>query len=411
MKKIMITILSVLLLNTPAFAEDNQQQGHGDTAMADINMAKHAKTGAAKKDSGHGGHEEEAAPIKLSSEQIKQAGIVVQTMQYKQEKRVIKALGNVSLNAYRLSEVTALVDGTVDARYVRLGEHVKQGKRLVSLTSSALAQAQADYLRAEGVYRMAKLDMQRLEGLVQDKIVSQARFQQTQSSYQAARANLAAAKASLSSYGMRNKDIEALMTSKRYGQLVLRAASAGTVTADAFYLGQHIAAGTRLMQIVDESSVWVEVKLSQSQIAGIHAGEDALVTTKNSQTTYPAKVINVYHQLDTTTRTVGVRLEVANPEDMLHPGMFVTAEIQFGHGDAKVLLLPEEAVQRQGSELIVFVEEEPGHFERREVEVGQTSMGMIPILQGIQEGERVVVKGAFVLTSELAKSGFAVHNH
>lgn len=418
MKKIMITILTcVLLVNTPAFAEDNHQheQGHDDMAMADMNMEKHAKTGA-EKDSGHGGHEEEGAPIQLSPEQIKQAGIVVQGVQYQQAKRVIKALGSVSLNAYRLSEVTALVDGTVDARYVRLGEHVKKGKRLVSLTSSALAQAQADYLRAEGVYRMAKLDMQRLEGLVQDKIVSQARFQQAQSSYQAARANLAAAKASLSSYGMRNKDIEALMISKRYGQLVLRAASAGTVTADAFHLGQHIAAGTRLMQIVDESSVWVEVKLSQSQIAGIHAGEDALVTTKivtskHSQTTYPAKVINVYHQLDTTTRTVGVRLEVANPEDMLHPGMFVTAEIQFGHGDAKVLLLPEEAVQRQGSELIVFVEEEPGHFERREVEVGQTSMGMIPILQGIQEGENVVVKGAFVLASELAKSGFAVHNH
>ncbi|MDQ6983518.1 MAG: efflux RND transporter periplasmic adaptor subunit, partial [Ghiorsea sp.] len=295
--------------------------------------------------------------------------------------------------------------------HVRLGDKVTKGKRLVTLTSSALAQAQADYLRAEGVYRTAKLDVQRLQGLVEEKIISQARFQQAQSTVQGAKANLAAAQASLSSYGMRNRDIDNLMTSKQYGKLVLRAPSSGTVTSDDFRLGQHIAAGTRLMQIVDESTVWVEVKLAQSQIAGVHAGEAALVSTKDNNTTYPAKVINVYHQLDTITRTVGVRLQVQNPHDVLHPGMFVTAEIESGRGDVEVLLLPEEAVQRQGSELIVFIEEEPGHFERREVEVGKTSLGLVPILKGIKEGENVVVKGAFVLASELAKSGFAVHNH
>ena len=405
MKTSILTIFTLaLLINTPAFAEENHQheQGHDDMAIGEMKMDDHAE---------EGGHEEEGAPIKLSPAQIKQAGIVVQRLQYQKEKRVITAPGSVSLNGYLVSEVTALVDATVDVRHVRLGVHVKKGKRLVTLTSSALAQAQADYLRAEGVYRTAKLDVQRLQGLVEEKIISQARFQQAQSTFQGAKANLAAAQASLSSYGMRNRDIDNLMTSKQYGKLVLRAPSSGTVTSDDFRLGQHIAAGSRLMQIVDESTVWVEVKLSQSQIAGIHAGEAALVSTKDNKTTYPAKVINVYHQLDTTTRTVGVRLEVDNPNDALHPGMFVTAEIESGRGDVEVLLLPEEAVQRQGSELIVFIEEETGHFERREVEVGKTSLGLVPILKGIQEGESVVVKGAFILASELAKSGFAVHNH
>jgi len=405
MKTSILTIFTLaLLINTPAFAEENHQheQGHDDMAIGEMKMDDHAE---------EGGHEEEGAPIKLSPAQIKQAGIVVQRLQYQKEKRVITAPGSVSLNGYLVSEVTALVDATVDVRHVRLGDRVKKGKRLVTLTSSALAQAQADYLRAEGVYRTAKLDVQRLQGLVEEKIISQARFQQAQSTFQGAKANLAAAQASLSSYGMRNRDIDNLMTSKQYGKLVLRAPSSGTVTSDDFRLGQHIAAGSRLMQIVDESTVWVEVKLSQSQIAGIHAGEAALVSTKDNKTTYPAKVINVYHQLDTTTRTVGVRLEVDNPNDALHPGMFVTAEIESGRGDVEVLLLPEEAVQRQGSELIVFIEEETGHFERREVEVGKTSLGLVPILKGIQEGESVVVKGAFILASELAKSGFAVHNH
>jgi len=61
--------------------------------------------------------------------------------------------------------------------------------------------------------------------------------------------------------------------------------------------------------------------------------------------------------------------------------------------------------------LIVFVEEEPSHFERREVRVGNTNMGFVAVIEGVKEGESVVVKGAFVLASELAKSGFELHNH
>ena len=358
----------------------------------------------------HGGHEDEAASIKLDLNQIKQAGIQTVVVEHQVEKRVVTAPASVSFNGYHVADITALVDGVVDARHVRLGDQVKKGKRLVTLSSSALAQSQADFLRAEAAFRAAKLDLQRLEALVKEKIVSQSRFQQAQSSFLAAKANLAAAKASLSSYGMRNSDMDTLVNHETYGKLVLRAPSAGTVTADDFRLGQHIAAGSRLMQIVDESTVWVEVKLPQSQVSGVRIGGAARVTGKNSPA-YPAKVIGIYHQLDQATRTAGVRLLVQNPDDALHPGMFVSAEIEIGQGEREVLLLPEQAVQRQGNERIVFVEEEPGHFERREVTVGKASMGMLPILQGVAEGERVVVKGAFVLASELAKSGFAVHNH
>jgi len=399
MKNFILTVSTLALLgNIPVFAEES---GHAHETKPTMSENK-----------GHGGeHNEEGAPIKLSPDQVKQAGIKVIRVQHQTEKQVVKAPGSVSLNGYNVSDVVALVDAVVDVRHVRLGDKVTKGKKLVTLISSALAQSQAEYLRTEAAFRTSKLDLERLEGLIKEKIISQARFQQAQSNFQASSANLAAAKASLSSYGMRNHDIDGLINTKHYGKLVLRAPSAGTITSDNFRLGQHIAAGARLMQVVDESTVWVEVKLPQSQISGIHAGEHALVTTKDNKTSYPAKVVNVYHQLDTITRTVGVRLEAQNSEDALHPGMFVMAEIESGQGDAAVLLLPEQAVQRQGDELIVFVEEEPGHFERREVEVGKTSMGFVTVLKGIADGEQVVVEGAFVLVSELAKSGFAVHNH
>ena len=394
MKKIIISIFALtLLLGSPVLAEED---GHNHEGPGHTNEA-------------HDGHEE-GGVIKLTPEQAKQAGIETEVVKRQPGMQVVSAPGTVDFNAYQLADITTMVEGVIYARHVRLGDEVKKGQKLVTLTSSDLARAEAEYLRAEAEHRKSKLDLERLEGLVKDKIISQARFQQAFSIHQSAHANLAASRASLSSYGLSGEKINSLIKAKEYGQLTLHAPGAGTVVSDEFRTGQHIAAGARLMQIADESTVWVEVKLSQSQMEGITVGGTAAVTLKGKGTHYPARVINVHHQLDQVTRTVGIRLEVLNPEDALHPGMFVSAEIEAGSTE-KALFLTEQAIQRQGNELIVFVEEEPGHFERREVRVGKENLGLVPILEGVKEGESVVVKGAFSLTSELAKSGFEVHNH
>ena len=383
----------ILFISVPAIAEE---QGHGNE-KPDAHSEQDA-------------HAEEGGAIKLTPAQVKQAGIVSEVVQHRAEVKTINAPGSVDFDVYKLADITTLLDGAIQARHVRLGDEVKKGQRLVTITSSALAQSEAAYLRAEAEHRKSKLGLKRIETLAKEKIVSQARLQQATSVHQAAHANLAAARASLSSSGLSGKKLDALISSSQDGQLTLYAPSSGTIVADHFRIRQHLAARTQLMQVVDESTVWAEVKRSQSQMGGITTGHSAIVSTKDNTKYYKAKVINVHHQLDKKTRTVGVRLEVENPEDALHPGMFVSAEIETGSGDES-LLLPERAIQRQGSELIVFVEEEPGYFERREVRVGKASMGFVPVLEGVKEGESIVVKGAFVLASELVKSGFEAHNH
>ncbi|MDQ6964002.1 MAG: efflux RND transporter periplasmic adaptor subunit [Mariprofundales bacterium] len=388
------TIVTTLIVCDSSYAIAGD---HGD---ADGEPAAHA---------GHGGHEE-GGDIRLTLAQIRAAGIEMEVVKYRPEVQSVHAPGSVDFNGYTLADITTLVDGVIYARHTRLGDVVHRGAELVTLNSSALARSEADYLRAEAEHRKSKLDLQRIKALAGEKIVSQARLQQATSIHQAAHANLAAARAALSSYGLSGERIDSLLVTSQYGKLTLYAPTAGTIISDDFRLGQHVSAGSRLLQIVDESTVWVEVKLPQSQVAGIDKGGAAVVLTKESGRRYPAKVINIHHQLDKSTRTVGVRLEVQNHADALHPGMFVTAEIATDSG-GEALLLPAEAVQRQGGELIVFVEEESGVFERREVRVGSSSMGLVPIVEGLREGESVVVKGAFVLASELAKAGFEAHNH
>ncbi len=357
----------------------------------------------------HGAHEE-GGTVQLSPAQIQQAGIVTTTLRPRPEPRVITGPGTVAFDGYRSADVTTAVDAIVHRRFVRLGDHVQRGDKLVTLTSTALAQAEADYLRARAEHHRSKQEWLRLKKLAQQKIVSQARLQQAESSYQSTRANLAAAEATLFSYGLDKQEVSGLINQSSYGLITLRAPNGGTVVADDFRIGQHLAAGSRLMQIVDESRVWVEVKVPETQLTSIRLGASAMVTPKGEPQHFSGQVLTVHHQLDTVTRTAGVRLEIANTNDSLHPGMFVQAEIAAGQG-APALLVPETAVQRQGSELIVFIEEEPGHFARREVETSTPNMGMVALIRGVKPGETVVVKGAFILASELAKSGFEVHNH
>ncbi|MCF7822394.1 MAG: efflux RND transporter periplasmic adaptor subunit, partial [Mariprofundaceae bacterium] len=281
MKTIIVSIFTLTLLaGSPVLAEEHGHN-HEKAGYADASPAAH----------------EEGGVIKLTAAQIKQAGIETEVINHRPGLQILNAPGTVAFNAYKSADITSLVDGAIYARHARLGDEVQKGQQLVTLTSPALARAEAEYLRAEAEHRKSKLDLDRLGGLAKEKIISQSRFQQASTVHQAAHANLAASRASLASYGLSEKRIDSLINIKQYGQLTLHAPDSGTVMADNFRIGQHIAAGTRLMLIADESTVWVEVKLPQSQMAGIKTGRSAVVAIKGNGTHYPARVVSIHHQL------------------------------------------------------------------------------------------------------------------
>lgn len=357
-----------------------------------------------------GEHGHEAGTIELNPVQLRQAGLKIITVEAVKRPETVSAPGIVRYNDYKTADITSLIEATVDSRHVQLGEAVHKGDELITLKSTTLAQAEADWIRTQAEYRKNRQEFERVKPLAADGIVSQARLQQSRSAYEAAKAQQLATRATLVSYGLSERDIAGLEAGKRFGLVTLRAAINGTVVADDVVLGQHIAAGSLLMRIIDEESVWVEVNLPPAQLQKIETGAVASVVSNGEREHMRGKVVGVHHELDAATRTAVVRLEIDNSSHALHAGMFVDAEISIGSGKP-ALLLPETAIQRQGNERIVFVEEEPGHFERREVEVESAGMGQVEIHSGIKAGERVATKGAFVLLSELLKSGFEAHNH
>ncbi len=346
---------------------------------------------------GHDGHGEEASAAELSDVQRRMAGIETVVAQQQSLGDAITAPGEVTLNAYRTTKITPRTAAQVMKRHVRLGDYVKKGEPLVTLSSVAMAEAQGELMEANAERR-------RVENLGR-KVVSEKRFVTAQIAYQQAYAKVNA-------YGMTKKQIKALINTsdatQAIGEFRLLSLQDGTVINDDFVVGELIEAGHLLMTISDESVLWIEARLTAEDAAKISLGSPARIEI--GQRWISGKVTQARHTLDETTRTLAVHIEVANENDQIHPGQFVHVVIE-GSNQQQGIIVPVEAVLRSpDGDWQVFVETSPGRFEPREVEVLKT-VGDQMLIEGVDEGETLVGKGAFFVQSEMAKGGFDPHNH
>jgi cobalt-zinc-cadmium efflux system membrane fusion protein len=154
------------------------------------------------------------------------------------------------------------------------------------------------------------------------------------------------------------------------------------------------------------------VDIHEKDLAKVRRGQTATVMVNAfPDTKFRGRVTYLADVVDEATRTIKARVEVANPGRKLKPEMFATVELAIAADAAAVLAVPEEAAQELEGKKLVFVAEGEGAFESRRVELGRASGGMVEVLSGLKEGERLAVKGGFVLKSELQKGEIEGHDH
>ena len=339
----------------------------------------------------------EEGGVHLTPEQQEMAGVVVEALQPRKIVNELRAPGEIQLNAYATSRVAPRIAAQVLERRARLGDSIEKGQALVVLSSVEMAQAQGDLQVAEREWR-------RVSKLGRD-VVSEQRFTEARIAREQARARVSA-------YGMTEDEVKQLVASGKAelanGRFQLLAPQDGTLIRDDFIVGELVEPGRVLFEISDESVLWVEARLTPGEAARIQVNARATVVVDDRQV--EGRVTQVHHALDKNTRTLGVRIEVPNPDDQLHPGLFVEVRIE-GESSEPALAVPNDAVLRSpDGDWLVFVEHEPGEFVPREVEVVRTA-AEFTVIGGVEPGARVVTRGAFFLQSELAKSGFDSHNH
>ncbi len=379
----------------PASSLEVNHDGHDDHKEAEDKHDDEEHEG--EKHDDHDDHSDKATDAELSDSQRRMAGIETLVVKRQPVGDVITAPGEVTLNTYRSTKVTPRIPAQIMERHVRLGDHVKKGQALVTLSSVEMAEAQGALLEA-------RTELRRVKKLGR-KVVSEKRYIAAQIAYQQATAKVRA-------YGMSAVQVNELIkqgnAGKPAGEFSLLSYQDGTVISNDFVVGEIVEPGRVLLDISDETLLWVEARLTPENAAAIAIGASAQV--KAGESWLPGKVILARHTLDETTRTLAVHVEVANPDDALHPGQFVTVAIE-GNDKQQGIFVPLEAVLRStDGDWQIFVETAPGRFEPQEVKILRT-VGERMLIQGIQEGTTIVSKGAFFVQSEIAKSDFEVHNH
>lgn len=332
---------------------------------------------------------DEVNGIILTQEQIQAAGIIVEPLQSEIIHSVVKAPGVVFFNTYKTASITPRISAQVMDCHVVLGEKVRVGQTIVTLSSIEMAEAQGALLVADQEWKRVK---------------KLGRKQVPENRYTQAEINFGLARVRVKAYGMTDSQISELLKSEDFskanGIFELVATRGGTVLSENYILGQIVESGHELIRITNESSLWVVANAPSSTTSKIHIGNNARIFFGDQ--VFPSKVIQLYHSLDEATQTSGIRMAVENAHEILQPGMLVDTQIE-ASTKLNIFSVPESAVLRNGSGWIVMIQTESGEFRSQQVILERVSHGRA-IISGIKELTNVVVKASSFAWSELEKN-------
>lgn len=218
----------------------------------------------------------------------------------------------------------------------------------------------------------------------------------------------AAARRRLLLLGMSDDTIGAVERSGRASGLVtIRSPISGVIQTLEARAGASLAPGQTLAQVTGLGTVWLNAAVPEAQTGRVRVGQRATATmTAFPGETFGGRVIAILPTAQADSRTLTVRIELANRAGRLRPGMF--AQVSLGGDDRRVLLIPSEAVIHTGTRTIVMLASHDGRYHPSEVRTGRESGDRTEILEGLVQGEKVVASGQFLLDSEASLTGVAI---
>jgi membrane fusion protein, heavy metal efflux system len=311
--------------------------------------------------------------------------------------RTLRLTGSVAFNAFKTTPVITQVGGPVGRILVIPGEYVRAGQPLLEVSSPDYSLLLASYVKARDTLRVATENYQRAQDLYAHHAIAQRDLLQAESDQVQAQADANAAIQGMKVLGI--NDPEALAKQPTaFSQIPLLAPIGGEVVERLVSPGQVLSAGsTQAFTISDTSTVWVLADIYQADLAYIHMGDRVTVQTDAYPAAFQGRISYISPALDPNTRTLQARIVVDNPGDKLKKDMYVTVSVTAGV-IPNAIAVPDAAILRNDeNEPFVYIENAPGSFGRREVQIGQSEAGKTEILSGLTPGEKVVADGSLFL--------------
>jgi cobalt-zinc-cadmium efflux system membrane fusion protein len=343
-----------------------------------------------------------AGELRLTPEQSK--AIRTERVGAQSYDRTIQATGTVAFDQNRSTQVLAPISGPVSKLIVNVGDHVRPGQALATVSSPDFAADVQNLRKMEAVAINARKIADTDALLFKNDAIARREMEQAESDAVSSESDRDSAIEQLRSLGVDNMMLSQVRANKPVANPggVLRTPIAGTVVERLINPGQLLQGGaTPCFTIADLSQVWVLANVFEADLPFVAIGDPATVLPAAGRAALPAKVSYIAALVDTTTRAVAVRLDVANPGEFLKRDLYVQVELH-SRRPSRGLLIPVSAVLRNDENLpFVFVAQRDGTFARRSVQLGPRSGDRQEITGGLREGESIVVDGGlFLQTAE-----------
>lgn len=327
--------------------------------------------------------DENVEGIKIDPVTVQNIGVRIETVKKQKLNNVIRTTGKVDFDETKVTTITTKIMGWVEKLFVDYtGKYVSKGQPLFEIYSPELVSTQEEYLQAIRYLKKVSNSSDDVKNNAQELVNS--------------------AKRRLLYWDISEKDIaeiEKNNTPKK--TLTIYSQVNGTVVDKMIFEGQQIMAGMSLYKVADLSNVWVMADIYQVDLPWIKLGQKVeLELSYLPGKTYNGTVTYIYPYLNEETKTIKVRTEVRNTSNYdFKPGMFATVKL-VSPISVEAVVVPDQAIIRTGERTIAVMSLGGGYFDPREVKLGVSSDGLVQVLEGIKDGEKIVISSQFLIDSE-----------
>lgn len=321
-------------------------------------------------------------PVQITPQRMQSIGVQTGTVEYKQLDSDVRATGNVDIDQRLLSYVQVRFPGYIRKVFANATyQYVRKGEPLFTVYSPDLVATQQEYL-------LARQNQKALSASTVDGVAA------------GAAALSAAAEQRLQQWEVPQSELARLKeTGKPIVDLTINSPVSGYITEYNALPNMYVEPSTRLYTVADLSRVWVYAQVFQDDVGRLRPGDAASITVDSYPgQTFFGRIDDILPQVDLATRTVRVRLVIANRGLRLKPGMFVNVDLKSPLG--RQLVVPASAVFQTGTRSVVFLDQGDGNLDPKEVVLGPRAGDEFVVLKGLKAHQKIVTSANFLIDSE-----------
>ncbi|MFC1869046.1 efflux RND transporter periplasmic adaptor subunit [Thermodesulfobacteriota bacterium] len=409
MKKVLSAglVLSVIIIGAHLLLSVHEDAGKGIIHKMEVSPSAYAAgetalgvpSGAPQPDNNE---KAQTVEVEVPPESRRMMGIKTVAAAVRPLKRTVGTVGRVEFDETKLTTVNIKVDGWVEKLYADYtGKYVEKGEPLAEIYSPELLSVQLEYLNLLKWRPSLGIRSQRnMTFSLGDRtgIVGKLTMYDIDPLVDVVRQKLAL-------WEIPEKLIKEIETKNQpIRTMTIESPVTGYVFQKPVFNGTRVAPGDKIFDIVDLSTVWVLADIYEYEIPFVKAGQNARITLSYyPRKEFLAKVDFVYPSFSGRTRTAKVRFVIPNPDLLLKPQMFADVEMALDLG--KRLAIPEAAVLDTGKRRIVYVDTEDDFFSARQIKIGDRADGMVEVVSGLKQGEKVASSAVFLIDSEAKLRG------